>query len=721
MSKLWTCMFCMTRNHFPKAYAENISETNLPAELIPQFVTCEYELPVNPYGPEGGVVSPPAFLFVVDVCMHKEELAELADSIQQVLNLLPPDALVGLITYGTNVNVYEVGFEGCPKSFVLRGDKEYDTGRVSELLGIHRGPAAAMAAMNGQAAPGAKPMPQLNHAIGSFLVKVSEGSFMLENMLEDLQKDPWPVPNDKRTARCTGVALSVAMGLMDAAYAKKGGRIMLFTSGPCTSGPGAIVSRAKTQDMRCHADLAQNKAPMHAKACEYYEKLSIRATGIDPNAKNPPKISVTVGAAHVVDIFACSLDQVGMLEMKGLVEATGGVMVLGDSFGQSVFKESFKRVFRRWPADKAYDQNEMVMGFSATVEVMTSREYKISGAIGPCSSLRKVSSNVSDIVVGTGGTNLWSLGGVNPNTTLAFYFDVANAASSSATQGKRRFLQFITRYQHANGRMRVRTTTLCGPWHSDPNDISPIKQSFDQEAAAILTARLAVHRTESEDVADVLMWVDRSLIRLAAKFADYRPDDPSSFRLPPAFGIYPQFIFHLRRSPFLQLFNSSPDEASYYRYILTGENTANSLVMIQPTLLSFSFNGPPEPALLDAQSVRPDAILLLDTFFHVVVFHGETIAAWREMKYHEQEEHASFRDLLEMPQEDAQIIMDSRFPVPRYIVCDQHKSEARFLMAKLNPSVTHHNAEGAVGAQVFTDDVSLRVFMEHLMKLAVQS
>ena len=41
-------------------------------------------------------------------------------------------------------------------------------------------------------------------------------------------------------------------------------------------------------------------------------------------------------------------------------------------------------------------------------------------------------------------------------------------------------------------------------------------------------------------------------------------------------------------------------------------------------------------------------------------------------------------------------------------------------MAKLNPSVTHHNAEGG-GAQVFTDDVSLRVFMEHLMKLSVQS
>lgn len=182
-------------------------------------------------------------------------------------------------------------------------------------------------------------------------------------------------------------------------------------------------------------------------------------------------------------------------------------------------------------------------------------------------------------------------------------------------------------------------------------------------------------------------------------------------------------MFHLRRSQFLQLFNSSPDEAAYYRYILTRENTTNSLVMIQPSLLSYSFHGPPQPALLDAESVRPDTILLLDTFFQVVVFHGETIAAWREQGYHEQEEHAAFRALLEAPQADAQLIMDSRFPVPRYIVCDQHKSEARFVMAKLNPSVTHNSNldGGGGGAQVNTDDVSLRVFMEHLMKLAVQT
>jgi protein transport protein SEC23 len=50
----------------------------------------------------------------------------------------------------------------------------------------------------------------------------------------------------------------------------------------------------------------------------------------------------------------------------------------------------------------------------------------------------------------------------------------------------------------------------------------------------------------------------------------------------------------------------------------------------------------------------------------------------------------------------------------RYIVCDQHKSQARFLMAKLNPSITHHTGEvGLSGQAMLTDDVSLRVFMEH--------
>lgn len=65
-----------------------------------------------------------------------------------------------------------------------------------------------------------------------------------------------------------------------------------------------------------------------------------------------------------------------------------------------------------------------------------------------------------------------------------------------------------------------------------------------------------------------------------------------------------------------------------------------------------------------------------------------------------------------------------RFPIPRYIVCDQGGSQARFLLSKLNPSTTHMSATmygstpgAGTGQAIFTDDVSLQVFMEHLKRL----
>lgn len=132
-----------------------------------------------------------------------------------------------------------------------------------------------------------------------------------------------------------------------------------------------------------------------------------------------------------------------------------------------------------------------------------------------------------------------------------------------------------------------------------------IASGFDQEAAAVLMARMAVFRAEKEESgADVLRWLDRMLIRLCNRFGDYRKDDPSSFTLTPNFQLYPQFMFHLRRSQFLQSFNNSPDETAFYRGKLCREDVTSSLIMIQPTLLSYSLGGPPEPVLLDSSSVR---------------------------------------------------------------------------------------------------------------------
>ncbi|KAJ3031453.1 GTPase-activating protein S23 [Rhizophlyctis rosea] len=109
------------------------------------------------------------------------------------------------------------------------------------------------------------------------------------------------------------------------------------------------------------------------------------------------------------------------------------------------------------------------------------------------------------------------------------------------------------------------------------------------------------------------------LIRLCQKFADHRKDDPFSFRLSDNFSNYSQFMFHLRRSKFLQVFNNSPNETAFYIHFLNREDVNNSLIMVQPTLMNYSFDGPPQPVLLDSISTKPDVILSSDTFLHTFI------------------------------------------------------------------------------------------------------
>lgn len=161
------------------------------------------------------------------------------------------------------------------------------------------------------------------------------------------------------------------------------------------------------------------------------------------------------------------------------------------------------------------------------------------------------------------------------------------------------------------------------------------------------------------------------------------------------------------------------------------ENVNNSLIMIQPTLTSYSLEAPPQPVLLDSVSVKPNVILLLDSFFHIVIFHGEHIAQWRDQGYHLKPEYQALKLLLEQPVADARELLADRYPIPMYVVCDQHGSQSRFLISKLNPSTTHVSQTSAVsnysgepigqpqGQAIFTDDVSLQVFLDHLKKLVV--
>ncbi|XP_062351023.1 protein transport protein Sec23A isoform X2 [Cinclus cinclus] len=631
-AKLWACNFCYQRNQFPPTYA-GISEMNQPAELLPQFSSIEY---VVQRGPQ----MPLIFLYVVDTCMEDEDLQALKESMQMSLSLLPPTALVGLITFGRMVQVHELGCEGISKSYVFRGTKDLSAKQLQEMLGLTKVAVAQV---------GRGPQVQQPPPSNRFLQPVQKIDMNLTDLLGELQRDPWPVPQGKRPLRSSGVALSIAVGLL-----------------------------------------------------EHFEALANRA------ATN----------GHVIDIYACALDQTGLLEMKCCPNYTGGYMVMGDSFNTSLFKQTFQRVFTK---DM---QGQFKMGFGGTLEIKTSREVKISGAIGPCVSLNSKGPCVSENEIGTGGTCQWKICGLNPTTTLALYFEVVNQHNAPIPQGGRGAIQFVTQYQHSSGQRRIRVTTVARNWADAQTQIQNIAASFDQEAAAILMARLAVYRAETEEGPDVLRWLDRQLIRLCQKFGEYHKDDPSSFRFSETFSLYPQFMFHLRRSPFLQVFNNSPDESSYYRHHFMRQDLTQSLIMVQPILYAYSFNGPPEPVLLDSSSILPDRILLMDTFFQILIYHGETIAQWRKSGYQDMPEYENFHHLLQAPIDDAQEILHSRFPMPRYIDTEHGGSQARFLLSKVNPSQTHNNMYAwgqESGAPILTDDVSLQVFMDHLKKLAVSS
>jgi len=646
---------------------------------------------------------PPVFLFVVDTCMDEEELTALKDSLQMSLSLLPSNALVGLITFGKMVQVHELSTEGCSKSYVFRGTKDLSAKQIQDMLGIGRGGAGPVPA--GAQQPQQPRMPQQGPQPPSnrFLQPLQKCDMALTDMLGELQRDPWPVSQGKRPLRATGTALSIAVGLLECTYPNTAARVLLFVGGPCSTGPGQVVDDELKHPIRSHHDIHKDNAKYMKKGIKHFEALALR----------------TATNGHCIDIYSCALDQTGLLEMKQCCNSTGGHMVMGDSFNSSLFKQTFQRVFATDP------KNDLKMGFNATLEVKCSRELKIEGGIGPCVSLNIKNSSVSENEVGMGNTTQWKLCTVSPNSTMAFFFEVANQHAAPVPQGGRGCLQFITQYQHSSGQRRIRVTTVARNWADAAVNLNFISAGFDQEAAAVIMARMVVFRAESDDGPDVLRWIDRQLIRLCQKFGEYNKDDPNSFRLAENFSLFPQFIYHLRRSQFLQVFNNSPDETTFYRHMLMREDLTQSLIMIQPILYSYSFNGPPEPVLLDTSSIQPDKILLMDTFFQILIFHGETIAQWRAMKYHEMKEYENFKQLLQAPVDDAQEILSTRFPMPRYIDTEQGGSQARFLLSKVNPSQTHNTMYGYGGsdggAPVLTDDVSLQVFMEHLKKLAVSS
>lgn len=74
---------------------------------------------------------------------------------------------------------------------------------------------------------------------------------------------------------------------------------------------------------------------------------------------------------------------------------------------------------------------------------------------------------------------------------------------------------------------------------SAAEDLREMAYGFDQETAAILMARYSIYNTLSQEPMDVIRWLDRILIKLVARFAEFKKDDPTSFKLSREFSLFP--------------------------------------------------------------------------------------------------------------------------------------------------------------------------------------
>ncbi|KAL3582521.1 hypothetical protein D5086_016853 [Populus alba] len=581
-SRIWVCPFCYNRNPFPISYS-GIGETNLPAELFPTYNTVEYKIDKVDskfrsnlhlgYGWSNGFSSSNVSLSSMMSAGTPRSIGGAGAGGE-----LPENALVGLITFDAMVRVYDLGFSDCSRVVVFHGGREVSSEQTQQFLGIY-------SAKQQQQQLGKSPVIQ---KLG-FLLPVSECEFNITTAIEEICSLAVVMPGH-RPQRCTGAAISVALGLLEGCSVNTGSRIMIFTSGPATLGPGIVVDSDLSNAIRTHGDLINGHASYYSKSCSFYNQLSQRLSD----------------ASVVLDLFACSLDQVGAAELKG----------------------------------------------------------------------------------------------------------------PRAEPGSAFLVQFITRYRHGNMGVRKRVTTAARRWVE--NKSPEITAGFDQETAASVMARLAIYRAERCFARDVIRWLDDDLICFASKFGDYIQEDPSSFRLSSNFSLYPQFMYYLRRSQFIDVFNCTPDETAFFRLMLNREGVVGSLIMIQPTLFQYSFDGPPVPVLLDVRSIFADVILLFDSYFHVVIHYGSKIAQWKKLGYHKDPNHENLRKLLEAPEIDAQQVMVERVPAPKLIKCDQHSSQARFLLAKLNPSVTQNSTYTEGSEIILTDDLSLQDFIDHLQALAVK-
>ena len=80
-------------------------------------------------------------------------------------------------------------------------------------------------------------------------------------------------------------------------------------------------------------------------------------------------------------------------------------------------------------------------------------------------------------------------------------------------------------------------------------------------------------------------------------------------------------------------FGAPPDQSIYVKTCMMRESIGNGIVMVQPALLKYTTDdADPVPVELDLDELQDEVVLLMDSFFMVLVWQGPSVYDWKKQE-----------------------------------------------------------------------------------------
>lgn len=744
---MWWCPFCEKRTFLPDKFHIPNSGEEWPKELGQTNSTIEYRLPesINETVP---VDLPLVYMFIVDLYKHIDEkddrtFENLIDSIVQVIDSIAVGSLIGLITFDTDVNVHNlqdhtlVVFRDELLSQKKNQYKDiFETNTISKILDK----------LNLQNSPIQSDYTKSPLVEKHYLIKLD--STTKPAIVEYLKKLSPKFSTTYKPARSSGLAHYVSSILLSTnSYKYLSGKVIFFTTGPGTCFPGTILNTQLSEKIRSHNDIVELNAPNFLSSRKFYNTLSYIANG--QTIANSETISSSVSTKTTdydipsgsprwsIDLFAGSLDQVGIYEMKALSSNTMGNVYLFESFGSFQFKETLLKTID----NGSKLRNELI--------VKTSNNLKLSRLIGDVGYTlpstyksgqklynqhhEKISDTVTKFdcpISKKEFSNRWSFNTLSDHDTLSLIFEMNTASSSSelSIHGPTHvYIQFQLKYwDPLDSCWKLRITTVCKPTTLSiliDNQVKmsngttrllnskslvlkqhALTKSFDQKCWLVILSRLLINKIDTtigfDKFDNLLTLIDDTVVELLHNFGgvslsvkrDVDVSNPfheleQQYEINDNFKALPGYTYSLRRNPqLIKIFNSSPDETAFYHNWFMKSSCKVSLGMIQPKLYQLGQGEIP----LDSNclTVPPNNFLIMDTIFLIIIYCIKDDIDKLPLHPSNNDDLIFNHDkLIEQPMKfvtDHLLAQENRL-IPKYVITQTNHSQARFLTSRLNP------------------------------------